>query len=238
MNQVRLSQDKDTPRWKWSKNGKFTVKSVYKHLCKNGMDRSFKHLWKSKIPLKIKVWLWLIWHNAIATRDNLLKRNWTGDSLCQFCSEQKSISHLFFGCAVVKFVWSTVATAINSHTRPGSFSQFFWWFPRFVLASRNTQIASVAAICWAIWKLRNRACFERKLINSPFELISYAVVFMNYWAGLYGERDAADIRAGADGLMRLATAGAGASSSGNVDRTGPLRLENKKPEDKDDGDAT
>jgi hypothetical protein len=36
MNQVRLSQEKDTPRCKWSKNGKFTVKSVYKHLCKMG----------------------------------------------------------------------------------------------------------------------------------------------------------------------------------------------------------
>jgi hypothetical protein len=143
-----------------------------------------------------------------------------------------------FGCAAAKFVWSSVATAINSPIRHGSFSQFFWWFPKFVPLSRNSQIAGLTAICWAIWKLRNRACFERKLINSPFELISYDVVFMNYWAGLRGERDAADIRAGADGLMRLATAGAGASSSGNVDRTGPLHLENKKPEDKDDGNAT
>jgi hypothetical protein len=31
-------------------------------------------MWKSKIPLKIKLWLWLIWHDAIATKDNLLKR--------------------------------------------------------------------------------------------------------------------------------------------------------------------
>jgi hypothetical protein len=57
MSQVNLSQEKDSPCWKWSKNGEFTVKSVYKHLCRNGLDRSFKHLWKSKIPLKIKIWL-------------------------------------------------------------------------------------------------------------------------------------------------------------------------------------
>jgi hypothetical protein len=65
LNQVRLTQENDSPRWKWLKNGKFTVKSVYKHVCRNGMDRSFRHLWKSKIPLKIKVWLWLIWHNPL-----------------------------------------------------------------------------------------------------------------------------------------------------------------------------
>jgi hypothetical protein len=26
---------------------------------------------KRKIPLKIKVWLWLIWHNAIASKENI-----------------------------------------------------------------------------------------------------------------------------------------------------------------------
>jgi hypothetical protein len=135
---------------------------VYKKICGGGRDRSFRHLWKSRIPLKIKVWLWLIWHNAIATKDNLLKRNWSGDSICQFCEEQETINHLFFGCSAAKFVWSAVATAIKSPTRPGSFLQFFWWFPQFFHASRNTQIAGLAAICWAIWKLRNRACFERK----------------------------------------------------------------------------
>jgi hypothetical protein len=97
-------------------------------------------MWKSMIPLKIKIWLWLIWHNAIATKNSLIRRNWTGDPLCQFCREQESISHLFFGCVAAKLVWSTVANAINSPTRPGSFFQFFWWFPKFVPASRNTQI--------------------------------------------------------------------------------------------------
>jgi hypothetical protein len=73
---VALSSDKDKPTWKWTKNGKFSVKSMYKHLSSNGIDRSFKHLWKAKIPLKIKVWLWLIWHNAIASKDNMIKRGW------------------------------------------------------------------------------------------------------------------------------------------------------------------
>jgi hypothetical protein len=122
LNQINnLSQEKDE---KWAKGGKFTVKSVYKHLCSNEIDRSFRHLWKSKIPLKIKIWLWLIWHNAIATKDNLIRRNWTGSPLCQFCREHETISHLFFGCAAAKFVWSAVAAAIGSPTRPGNFSQF------------------------------------------------------------------------------------------------------------------
>jgi hypothetical protein len=33
------------------------------------------HLWKIRIPLKIKVFLWLLCREAILTKDNLVKRN-------------------------------------------------------------------------------------------------------------------------------------------------------------------
>jgi hypothetical protein len=154
---------------------------------------------------EIKIWLWLIWHNAIATKDNLLKRNWLGSASCQFCQENETISHLFFECVAAKFVWSTVAMSIGASDRPGSFTQFFWWFPRLIPASRNVQIAGLAVKCWVIWKLRNRACFEHKLIKSRSELISFGVVFMNYWAGLHNSPDAENIRAGAASLLQLAT---------------------------------
>jgi hypothetical protein len=93
---------------------------MYNHLS-NGLDRSFR----SKILLKIKIWLWLIWHNAIATKDNLLKRNWSRSASCQFCHENETISHLFFECVATKFVWSTVAMSIDASDRPGNFTQFF-----------------------------------------------------------------------------------------------------------------
>ena len=66
----------------------------------------------------------------------------------------------------------------------------------------------VAAICWAIWKLRNRAFFEKKLINSPVDLVIYACVFIRYWAGLHGEEDRAVLQAGADTLQQNALADA------------------------------
>jgi hypothetical protein len=47
------------------------------------------------------------------------------------------------------------------------------------LASRNTQIVGLVAICWTIWKLRNRACFECKLTKTHIELISYSIFLQN-----------------------------------------------------------
>jgi hypothetical protein len=83
MGNVVLVPEDGIPVWDWNKNGLFSVKSVYKDISSAGIDRSFKHLWKAKIPLKIKVWLWLIWHNAIGTKDVMLERGWVGSPKCQ-----------------------------------------------------------------------------------------------------------------------------------------------------------
>ncbi|KAK1570145.1 hypothetical protein QYE76_027234 [Lolium multiflorum] len=37
MSQTVLTDSQDKPHWKWTKSGKFTVKSVYNHLCSNGL---------------------------------------------------------------------------------------------------------------------------------------------------------------------------------------------------------
>jgi hypothetical protein len=124
----------------------------------------------------------------------MAERAWTGNLHYQFCDQKEKILHLFFSCPAAKYVWTCVAKAIGASTRPGNFSQFFGWFLQHVPAS--VQIPGVASICWAIWKLRNRPCFEGKLINSPIELIFYSTVFMNYWAGLNLSADQEVIRHG------------------------------------------
>jgi hypothetical protein len=76
-----LSNDKDFPKWKWEKSGYFSVKSMYTQLCSSEIETPHKLIWKTKIPLKIKEFMWLIDQNAILTKDNLL-RNWQGDLRC------------------------------------------------------------------------------------------------------------------------------------------------------------
>jgi hypothetical protein len=73
-----------------------------------------------------------------------------------------------------------------------------------VSANRNVQILGLAPICWAIWKLRNKACFDKKFINSPFDLICYSTVFIEYWAGLNSSAYQDVIRRGADSLITTA----------------------------------
>jgi hypothetical protein len=85
--------------------------------------------------LKIKVWLWLIWHNAIATKDIMSERGWVGNSKCQFCDQNESIHHLFFPvllqdlCGAVLQSWDSEQT--------WEFFPVLLVVPSFLPASRN-----------------------------------------------------------------------------------------------------
>jgi hypothetical protein len=81
------------------------------------------------------------------------------------------------------------------------------------ISSRDVQILGVAAICWAIWKLCNKACFKGKVIHFPIELIFYVVVFMKYWGGLNNPADRDMLVGGADALSRVTMNMAPGSSS-------------------------
>jgi hypothetical protein len=61
------------------------------------------YLWKIKIPLKIKVFLWLLYREAILTKNNVVKRNRHGNEMCSFCNNHETI-HLFFECVLAKFI--------------------------------------------------------------------------------------------------------------------------------------
>lgn len=119
-----LNEEVDLPVWKWEKSGSFSVKFMYSHLCHNEVGVYFKDIWKARIPLKIKIWMWLIYHNAILTKDNLIKRNWSVDQSCAFCNESETIPHIFFDCTMAKYIWSLVAYVLGASCRPTSLEQF------------------------------------------------------------------------------------------------------------------
>ena len=84
--------------WSLHKTGSFTVNSTYSYLISNGLKVS-QVVWRLKIPLKIKIFIWFFKRGISLTKDNLAKRNWNGDRLCCFCSKPETIQHLFFDCS-------------------------------------------------------------------------------------------------------------------------------------------
>lgn len=73
---VRFSADSDSFSWKLNSTGVFTVKSMYRELMDGHTVFPQNYLWKIKIPLKIKIFMWFLYRKVPLTKDNLTKRNW------------------------------------------------------------------------------------------------------------------------------------------------------------------
>jgi hypothetical protein len=57
---VEMVGGSDTFRWNLTKSGLFSVRSLYLHLVDTQPPFQHKMIWKLKIPLKIKIFLWYL----------------------------------------------------------------------------------------------------------------------------------------------------------------------------------
>ena len=72
---VDLVDGLDNFIWNLTKSGLFTVRSFYLYLIDTHPPFRHKLIWKLKIPLKIKIFLWFLQKGVLLTKDNLVKKN-------------------------------------------------------------------------------------------------------------------------------------------------------------------
>jgi hypothetical protein len=73
---IHLTTEPDKFVWKLTDSGLFSVKSFYMDLMNGHAIYLRKYLWKLKIPLKIKKFMWFLSNKVLLTKDNLAKRKW------------------------------------------------------------------------------------------------------------------------------------------------------------------
>jgi hypothetical protein len=91
---VHLNEEKDNFIWGLTNSGQYTVKSLYLDLINDDTKYLKKYIWKMKVCLKIKIFMWFLHRKEILTKDNLISHNWIGRESCCFCDEKESIQHL------------------------------------------------------------------------------------------------------------------------------------------------
>ena len=97
-----------------------------------------KRLWYIRVPLKVKVFLWLARHNNILTKDNLLHRGWKGkEEQFMSCDMAESVNHFFFGCALAKFLWSLIKCSFCLRNSPNKFVEIHEWAWSFSSRARS-----------------------------------------------------------------------------------------------------
>jgi hypothetical protein len=101
-------------------------------------------------------------------------------------------------------IWIIVAKCFGASNIPTYLEQCWLWCEKWFPYGKKFHPLRVAAICWALWKCRNKVVFENKVVKSPLEIICHACVFMVDWSGLFAELDKDQLIEGANTMLRVA----------------------------------
>lgn len=121
-----------------------------------------------------------------------------------FCDDIETVSHLFFICPVARVIWSIVAKCFGAHNIPNNVNQCWQWCETWLPYGKKFHSWGVAAVCWAIWKTKNKACFEKKMVKNPPEIIFHSCAVMRYWAGLFDDQERAQLIEGSELMLKVA----------------------------------
>ena len=72
----QLGEEADQVHWKFEKSGLYMTKSMYRLLSFEGVvSKRLQKLWKNKMPMKLKDFLWLAFQNRLETGEALKGKN-------------------------------------------------------------------------------------------------------------------------------------------------------------------
>lgn len=180
---VRMHGGTDRPMWMLTKNRQFSVKSLYSFLINRRVGYPHKFLWKTKVPSKIKMFLWLMNKKSILTKDNLLRKGWKGAKECVYCGKIETIDHLFFDCSAARLVWSLIKCAFDLRRCPTDLDDFLGrWLKSFKNPEKGMVLVGSAAIFWALWKCRNDIIFRSKKIYDPMIFVRLMCNWIVDWS--------------------------------------------------------
>jgi zinc-binding in reverse transcriptase len=97
----------------------------------------------------------------ILTKDQLLKRDWDGNSCCVFCGLYEDIDHLLVNCSTVQIIWEWIAK-FNNFNFIGTSLDDLWIIDSCIPLKDKVLIELIrGAVCWTIWLKRNNVIFNQ-----------------------------------------------------------------------------
>ena len=118
---IPRTEGEDILRWGYGTQGTFSTSEAYQlQTCIDPSPASeiWQKLWNLKLWPKVTLFLWLVLHSSILTWDNLLKRGFTGPSICIFCGEaEETMNHLLNICPYSTQIWDQAAIIMRISDR-------------------------------------------------------------------------------------------------------------------------
>lgn len=178
-----ISDDKDKPGWVLSKSGIYTVNSLYKRMTIRGIGCPiYKHIWNIIVPLKVKIFMWILLKNRFQTKGNLVFKGWRGDPRCAMClTTVETSEHLFAECAEIKSLWEDLIEGSNI-ILPSGGTTLWDSLIRVFSTSKYNDLPHllIPTTTWCIWNERNNVIFKDRILDTK-RLASSICHFLSFW---------------------------------------------------------
>jgi hypothetical protein len=178
-----LTDSDDEISWALTTNKKLSTKSLYRFLTNGGIPSIIAwKIWKCKLPLKIRIFLWLAFQDRIQTAQQLKARNWKGSSRCVLCGHEEDVEHLLFRCPLAGFCWAFCSEALGWDGYPKSCKELTSeWLMGMFGVSYQIGLSCFEGLAWAIWKTHNDMCMRKVFLDKPIDIIRNKVEAQTSW---------------------------------------------------------
>ncbi|KAJ9707156.1 hypothetical protein PVL29_002241 [Vitis rotundifolia] len=160
----------DRMLWKESKDGIFSVKSLYSSLVSRGdVQFPYSNIWSICVPTKVSFFAWEAYWGKVLTLDQLKKRGRSLANRCFLCGmEEESIDHLLIQCSKARVLWEILFALFGvTWVLPSSVRDTLSGWCGFKLGKKRRKVWNAAPLCifWVVWKERNRIVFDNEELS-------------------------------------------------------------------------
>ncbi|XP_056698590.1 uncharacterized protein [Spinacia oleracea] len=173
--EVPKGEMEDIRYWKYTKSGRFTLKSGYDFLFNKYAEDTrilddnelvvLRIIWKMNIIPKWKLFIWKIFYNGLAVKANLARRGMDCDPGCSYCgNREEDLNHVLRLCSVAQLSWTTCSLHIDpSENESCTIND---WVRRYILLFHSEdgwngdRVRKYIALLWCLWKMRNLRLFK------------------------------------------------------------------------------
>lgn len=173
LSEITLMDREDRLRWRWTAQGEYTANSVYQVMVTGGKTRwEFKEIWTARVPLKVKLFTYLLLQERILTQDVMVRRGIPYQLGCVLCDSAtiESAAHLLYQCRYAQQVWREVQRrwGVQMVTLAPSVPEI-WYASKLGVQNygdsrRKQWVVRTMAVLWIIWKQRNEVVFRGKRV--------------------------------------------------------------------------
>ena len=134
-------------------------------------------LWHTKVPAKLRVFLWRLAKQSLPTTDVLHHRHIAASSSCGICGAVDSWRHSLLDCTMARCVWALADEDMLEHMCQMQDTNARNWLFTMIETLNHDQFTRMSVTLWAIWHARRKAIHE-DLFQSPLSTHSFVDSFI------------------------------------------------------------